>query len=227
MNFAMNMPITLTFFSFLLLLSLSSNGQDSGDFPPSGQSADISNDSPLGIRQQRIKRMVVELERQFTELARVLQKDYPEQSEKLVEAFKASKEMLLESRMDEITKLLNLSKLDTAGEKQEQAVDDVRKLIEFLLKEESEEDRVKEEIEKLEKWKEALDQLIDDENKLKDESDILADKDGALENLDAQIERLEKIIERQEKLKEVTGEEAAKGIDGLDRVADEQERARK
>ena len=55
-----------------------------GAEPASGQNlaSEESNDSPLGIRQQRIKRMVVELERQFTELARALQKDYPDQSEK-------------------------------------------------------------------------------------------------------------------------------------------------
>jgi len=71
--------------------------------------------TPLGVRQQRIKRMIVELEIQFSELARMLQTDHPEQAEKLVDAFKSSKEMLLEKRMDEITELLDLSKLDSAG----------------------------------------------------------------------------------------------------------------
>ena len=113
--------------------------------------------------------------------------------------------------MDEITDLLNLSRLDTAGEKQEKAVDDVRMLIEFLLKEEDEEDRLKEEIEKLEQWKEALDKLIDEENALKDESDILADKDDALARLEKQIEKLQGLIDRQDKLKKETGQEALKG----------------
>ena len=70
----------------------------------------------------------MELEIQFSELARMLQKDHPEQAEKLVDAFKSSKEMLLEKRMDEITELLDLSKLDSAGEEQKKTIDDVKSL---------------------------------------------------------------------------------------------------
>ena len=142
--------------------------------------------SPLGVRQQRIKRMIVELEMQFSELARTLQKENPEQAEKLVDAFKSSKEMLLEKRMDEITDLLDLSKLDSAGEEQKKTIEDVKSLIEFLLKENDEADRIKEEIKKLQEWKEAIDGLIKDENKLKDESEIHTDKDKAIEDLNKQ-----------------------------------------
>ncbi|HAA86617.1 MAG TPA: hypothetical protein DCE22_00080, partial [Verrucomicrobiales bacterium] len=114
---------------------------------PSGlQGGEGIKKSPLGVRQQRIKRMIVELEAQFSELARALQKENPEQAEKLVEAFKSSKEMLLEKRMDEITELLDLSKLDSAGEEQKKTIEDVKSLIEFLLKDDEESDRIKEEI---------------------------------------------------------------------------------
>ncbi|MEC9327469.1 MAG: hypothetical protein VYC63_06095 [Verrucomicrobiota bacterium] len=183
--------------------------------------------SPLGVRQQRIKRMIVELEIQFSELARTLQKDHPEQAEKLVDAFKSSKEMLLEKRMDEITELLDLSKLDSAGEEQKKTIDDVKSLIEFLLKEDNESDRIKEEIKKLQEWKDAIDDLIKDENNLKEESEIHSDKDKALEDLDKQIGQLKELIKRQEELKADTEKESAKGIDGLDKIAEKQQELRK
>ena len=183
--------------------------------------------SPLGVRQQRIKRMIVELEIQFSELARTLQKAHPEQAEKLVDAFKSSKEMLLEKRMDEITELLDLSKLDSAGEEQKKTIDDVKSLIEFLLKEDNESDRIKEEIKKLQEWKDAIDDLIKDENNLKEESEIHSDKDKALEDLDKQIGQLKELIKRQEELKADTEKESAKGIDGLDKIAEKQQELRK
>ena len=183
--------------------------------------------SPLGVRQQRIKRMIVELEIQFSELARMLQKDHPEQAEKLVDAFKSSKEMLLEKRMDEITELLDLSKLDSAGEEQKKTIDDVKSLIEFLLKEDNESDRIKEEIKKLQEWKDAIDDLIKDENNLKEESEIHSDKDKALEDLDKQIGQLKELIKRQEELKADTEKESTKGIDGLDKIAEKQQELRK
>ena len=203
-------------------------GQESPqiDLSLSVQNTEEIKKSPLGVRQQRIKRMIVELEMQFTELARTLQKDNPEQAEKLVDAFKSSKEMLLEKRMDEITELLDLSKLDSAGEEQKKTIDDVKSLIEFLLKDDEEADRIKEEIKKLQEWKDAIDGLIKDENKLKEESEIHTDKDKALEDLNRQIGQLKELIERQDELKADTEKESIKGIDGLDKIAEKQQELR-
>jgi hypothetical protein len=222
----------LTLFCCVTLLLASGvhiiQGQESPqiDASSSVQETEKIKKSPLGVRQQRIKRMIVELEMQFSELARTLQKENPEQAEKLVDAFKSSKEMLLEKRMDEITDLLDLSKLDSAGEEQKKTIEDVKSLIEFLLKENDEADRIKEEIKKLQEWKEAIDGLIKDENKLKDESEIHTDKDKAIEDLNKQIGQLKELIERQDELKSETEKESIKGIDGLDKIAEKQQELR-
>ncbi|RZO14346.1 MAG: hypothetical protein EVB09_09095 [Verrucomicrobiaceae bacterium] len=222
----------LTLFSCVtLLLAFGANliqGQESPQVDSSLglQETEEIKKTPLGVRQQRIKRMIVELENQFSELARTLQKDNPEQAEKLVDAFKSSKEMLLEKRMDEITELLDLSKLDSAGEEQKKTIDDVKSLIEFLLKDDEEVDRIKEEIKKLQEWKDAIDGLIKDENKLKEESEIHTDKDQALEDLNKQIGQLKELIDRQDELKSDTEKESLKGIDGLDEIAEKQQELR-
>ena len=100
-----------------LVLSQLSNSSAKEDSKTDLES-DVAKSTPLGVRQQSIKRMVAELENQFSDLARLLQEENPDQASKLIDAFKASKEMLLEKRMDDITKLLDLSKLDSANEEQ-------------------------------------------------------------------------------------------------------------
>ena len=171
--------------------------------------------------------MVAELENQFSDLARLLQEENPDQASKLIDAFKASKEMLLEKRMDDITKLLDLSKLDSANEEQKKTIDDIKGLIEFLLKEDDESERIKKEIEKLKKWKADLESLIQDESELKDESELRSEKDKALEEMDRNIAELKRLIDKQKEIKEVTDKESTNGIEGLDKIADAQNELRK
>ena len=59
--------------------------------------------SPLGIRQQRVKRMMQELDRKFQDLAQKLQATEPEQAKLLIKAFQQSRERLIEQRMEEIS----------------------------------------------------------------------------------------------------------------------------
>ena len=213
----------IAFTSVLSQLNKSSASEDSKTEPK----ADATKSTPLGVRQQSIKRMVAELENQFSDLARLLQEENPDQASKLIDAFKASKEMLLEKRMDDITELLDLSKLDSANEEQKKTIDDIKGLIEFLLKEDDESERIKKEIEKLKKWKADLESLIQDESELKDESELRSDKDKALEEMDRNIAELKRLIDKQKEIKEDTDRESTNGIEGLDKIADAQNELRK
>ena len=120
-----------------------------------------------------------------------------------------------------------MSKLDSAGEEQKKTIEDVKSLIEFLLKDDEESDRIKEEIKKLEEWRDAIDGLIKDENNLQKESEIHSDKDKALKDLDRQIGQLKELIKQQDELKADTEKESEKGIDGLDGIAEKQQELRK
>ena len=44
---------------------------------------DAAGDSALGVRQQRVKRLMLDLERKFSELASKLEAEQPEQAQKL------------------------------------------------------------------------------------------------------------------------------------------------
>src|SRR5688572_9710625 len=55
--------------------------------------------SPLGVRQQRVERMMEDLDRKFKSLAQTLEKTEPERAKRLVDTLQQSKQMLIQPRM--------------------------------------------------------------------------------------------------------------------------------
>ncbi|MFT5190864.1 MAG: hypothetical protein ACI957_003901 [Verrucomicrobiales bacterium] len=223
----MMMRISLLVLWFTSGLIFTGTGQQPAAGGVAAEARGADETSPLGARQQRIKRLLNDLETKFTELATKLEEEQPEQAKKLADAFKQSKEMLLMQRMDQITALLDGAKLETATDEQAAVVGDLKALIDLLLYEESEFERLQREIERLEKWKESLDNLIKDESELQEESEILADPEKAKEQLDAQMKKAQDLIKAQEKLLEETEKKDGSDVDALDKLADEQAELRK
>ena len=212
--------LLLALFCAFFLLPASANAQNEEASSPDDASA-------LGVRQQRVKRMLKELEGKFGELSKKLREEQPDQADKLDSAFKQSKNLLLEQRMDDITGLLNAAKLETASEEQDKMVDDVKALISMLLAEDDDKDKRQKDIEQLEAWKKQLDELIQDENKLKNESEIMENKEGALNEMNRQIDKMKDLIAQQEELKKDTENGEPKAQDELDKLADKQADIRK
>lgn len=88
--------------------------------------------SPLGVRQQRVERMMEDLDRKFKSLQLGLQQTEPERAERLKQTLDKAKEMLVQKRMGDITKLLDQAKLDNASDGQA-LLADIRTLLELLL----------------------------------------------------------------------------------------------
>jgi hypothetical protein len=89
--------------------------------------------SPLGVRQQRVERMMEDLDRKFKSLAATLEKSEPERAKRLVETLQQSKQMLIQQRMAQVVTMLNEARLDTATAEQKVILADLRKLIQMLL----------------------------------------------------------------------------------------------
>ncbi len=178
--------------------------------------------SPLGVRQQRVTRMMGELERRFLALAKSLEQSEPERAAKLVKAFEESKSLLVEQRMSQIAGLLDKAKLDNAGQEQQQVLEDVRKLIAILINETADRQEEKEEIERLKKWHKEISQLLQDEQQQRAESQKLDKKDAALDQLAQQIESVKELIRREEELVRKTALARAEGL-GLTSLADRQQ----
>ena len=194
---------------------------------PAAETNGAEDTSLLGAKQQRIKRLMNDLESKFTELASKLREEQPDQAKKLENAFKQSKQLLLMQRMDQISALLDAAKLESATDEQGQVVGDLKALIDLLLYEESEYERLQREIEQLEKWKESLEGLIKKESELQEDTEILEDPKKAEEAMDAKIQKTKDLIKKQEDLLAKTEASDGSDVDALDKMADEQAELRK
>jgi hypothetical protein len=178
--------------------------------------------TPLGIRQQRVERMMEDLERKFKSLKLALQENEPERAERLQQTLDRAKELLLQKRMSDITKLLDQAQLDTATDGQKAVLADILALLELLLDEKSDRDKIREEYERLSQWKAEIEDLIKAERGEKRESDRLANKDQALADLQEKIKALEAVIARQKEIVEATQSARTEGIQGLGKIAADQ-----
>ena len=145
--------------------------------PPSGS----DGNSGLGVRQQRVERMFNDLEQRFVILATKLSETEPERAERLIQTLQQAKEMLVQQRMSEIATLINQTDLANATEEQARLLQDLRLQIRMLIDESLDDEKLrKEEIERLERWKTEIQNLIREEQPQERESSKLADRDRRL-----------------------------------------------
>jgi len=194
-----------------------------GDGEPDGDQAV----SPLTPRQQRVNRMMRSLESKFLSLAQTLEKTEPERAERLVKAFQQSKELLIEKRMAAIVQMLDLAKLDSASDEQAKIIEDLSQLIRLLLDDDIDPDKLKEEIEKLKRWREMIQQLVKEEKKHLRDSDKVANKDETLAELERQIKAVKELIRREEQLIRRTADAADGDAQQLGKLAGDQDGVRK
>jgi len=191
--------------------------------PVTAQPADpsttpTSDDSELGARQEHVEQLMLKMDRTFRSLAQQLE---AEQAEKLIAALQESKKMLLADRVKEIRNLLNAARLKNATERQQQVLDDVRILLRLLLEEEQRNPLA--EWEQLQLWKTDLDELRDQQRKLRRENDKLLRPEAALAELSAQIAAVKALIEEQTNLNAETAKAAENDPADLKPLAPQQE----
>src|SRR5262245_30699662 len=182
--------------------------------------------SPLGVRQQRVERMMEDLDRKFKSLQLALQQTEPERAERLKTTLDKAKEMLVQKRMGDITKLLDDAKLDSASDSQKALLADIRTLLELLLDEKSDKDKIREEFERLSEWKRDIENIIQQERGEKRETDRLTNKEKTMADLQAKLKALEEAIAQQKGVIAATEAARAEGIQGLGKAAEGQAQAR-
>lgn len=183
--------------------------------------------TPLGVRQQRVERMMEDLDRKFQALQRAIGEKEPERAERLKITLDKAKELLIQKRMGDITKLLDQTQLETASDGQKAVLADIRALLEILLDERSDRDKAREEFERLSEWKKQIEDILKQERGEKRESDRLGDKDKTLGDLQAKIKAMEAAIAKQKEVISATEAARAEGIQGLGKAAEGQSEARK
>ncbi|MBM4017190.1 MAG: hypothetical protein FJ288_02505 [Planctomycetes bacterium] len=192
-----------------------------GQPPASGGGA---ADSPLGIRQDGVRQMTVELEQKFARLAEILKASEPEQAARLLKALQESKEALIERHMSKIVGLLDKGDLDGARKAQDKVIEDLMRLVAVLMADER--DEIQKRIEQLEAWKKEIGRLIEKEQAEKRESDKVANKDDVLGRLEARIKQLEALLREQKGLLARTGAAGSRDLQELGRIASAQKDVR-
>jgi len=155
--------------------------------------------SPLAPRQQRVNRMMGDMERMFVSLAQTLEETEPDRANRLLRAFQQSKELLFAQRMEKIVHLLNSASLDTASDEQQKIIEDLGKLMGVLM-DDVDSGKLEKKIEKLERWRGVVQQLLKEEKKHLRDSERLGNKDKTLADLEHQIKAVKELIRRQEQL---------------------------
>jgi len=163
--------------------------------PPSTQSAAADT---LSDQQRIIADRMSRVEDKMFQLSKVLQKTDPKQAERLTEAFRESRSRLLRSRMDEVAKLLETSRLSDAADGQKAVMTDLELLLKMLIEEISEFDKRQQEIERLQKLKEQLDRIIAEQSREKLDAEQAAKLKARLAQLRAAAERVADLLKRQD-----------------------------
>ncbi len=176
----------------------------------------------LGIRQQLVKRKMVELEKKFMFVADRIRNDKPQRAELLVKTYQKSKEQSLTRKMELVSQLLNTQKYDEAEQQLDEVVGILESLIRLLTNEKKKAVSAKQEMESLEKIKQKIKQQLQEQRKQTREVEKASDKKSAAEKVTAQINALKGLIEKQSELARETGNNANAKLNQLDQLADKQ-----
>ena len=191
------------------------------------QKASGSTPSALGVRQQRVERMMNDLEQKFINLSQKLKASEPERADRLIETLQEAKQLLIQKRMGDISDLLGRTNLEAATAEQQRVIQDLRLLIRMLLDDSlDDQKRRQEEKERLERWKKEIQAIIREELPQERESQKLSDLDGTLQTLEEKIAAVEQLIERQVAVNQQTEEAKGRGLQAVDQAANSQHEVR-
>lgn len=181
--------------------------------------------SGLGVRQQHVQRLMQQLEEKLISLTQSLSEKDPQRAARLHKTLLEAKQLSLEQRMASIARLLDDASLDKATDEQKRVVKDLERLAEVLLGEDRR-DATMAEIDRLERWRNQVQSLIEQQRQHVSESGKLADKDKAAAELGKQIAAVEKLIDSQKQVIADNQKARSDGINGLGPVAGQQKQVR-
>ncbi len=164
-----------------------------------------SGESALAIRQERVRRLMMEIPPRMLDLARSLEATEPERAKRLQEAIAKLQQLRMDERMAEAAKLLAQERLEPAGSRQAQIIGQIEEVIGLLLAEDAYVDPALAEMAQLEAWRKQLEQLIGEQQRVQREVRLQLGKDKALRELAEAVRKVEELIERQKEVQRQTG----------------------
>jgi len=162
---------------FSVLLGMATIGSGSlaraqFDTPPPPADAGAQPDrDPLASKQQIARDRMLQLEDRMYRLIEKLAAGEPEQAQRLEEALRRSKELLIRRHMDEIIDLLDKGDLAAASETGPAVTKGVEQLLAILLAEPDHRKELQQEAERLRAFERRIQELIEQQQRLKNQID--------------------------------------------------------
>lgn len=177
-------------------LSIPAQAQNTSD----RNKSDTPTAGPLPDRQAVVRDRVRRFEDRMFELSRVLRKTEPERAAKLLDALGASRSMQIRQKMDGIVEDLQRESYSDAVDEQKIVTSDLEQLLKLLLEDPDQLDQRKEEIERLEKLAETLNNLIEEQKREKAAAEAAAAEAELAEALEAAAKQARELLDRQKKV---------------------------
>lgn len=175
----------------------------------------------LAVRQERVARLMTELDGRLQRLAETLSAAEPEQARRLKTARDRARQARLEERMAEVGQLLQKQRYDAARAEQDRLIQELVELIRLL----TEDNRLRELLEMeqlLRQWRQQLREAIEREQSQERESGRLTNREATLAELDRQARALTELIAAQQGLRDATAGATPGDVSALARLADRQ-----
>lgn len=189
--------------------------------PAAGQPADTARGrDPLAIKQQIVRDRMTQLEDRMFRLTEKLAQTEPEQARKLEAAMKRAQEMLVRRNMEDAIALLEGGRLTDASDRQSAALKGLEGVLKILLEEGDNTQQRQAEIDRLQAYQNEVRRVLDNERKLKAQSEAAPRLGRMLAGIQAAIARLEALIEREQK--QIGDARAAAKAADADRLAEAQ-----
>lgn len=170
--------------------------------PPGRPPGIAAEPSRLADRQAAVREQIARLEDRLFQLAQALKKTEPEKASRLLEGLSALRGKQVRERMDGIVKLLGEAKFSDAVDQQQAVGNDLQELLKLLLAEPDNLEERKRELERLAALKQALEDVIREQEEEKRSAEQSARAQERAELLDAAARHLRDLIDRQKQLAE-------------------------
>ena len=177
----------------------------------------VPDAATLADNQKTIGERVEKIEETMRRIAKILEKDNPDQAARLKMAWDRSKNDQNVKRIEEIEVLLRQQLFAEAVENQRELEKALQRLMDILLDRDAERKELKDKIERLEDIATKLNNIIEDERRQFHNTEKFADPEKTLKRAEAAKAKLADLIQRQEDLIEKTkSPEADAGIKALE-----------
>ncbi len=186
--------------------------------------AQSGRQDPLAARQQIARDRMTQLEDRMYRLAEKLRETEPEQAERMEQALRRARELLIRRHMEQAVELLEAGDLSTAGDRQQAVIKNLEHLLKVLMEDTDQAEKLQEELERLREFRDQVEDLRREQRDLQARTEATsrpADSDSEAPGDAAEAARQQRELSEKaaELARRMAGRDGA-GQDGADQSAD-------